>query len=224
EGVREPRGWAYERPLPCHRRSHSPPAPPHAGRSRRTCPPRNGSTLFHGPHGGLQAPGNPRRGGTREKPQGGTGDPLPARRHTSAGSPGVGFILRAVLDAANRAPAPAAGGGAPMIKAVSLEVELKSPVDGHRFQFRMQPDPSWSVVVDCEVLEVEKPRRLSYTWVVAAQSHHTTVTWTLAPTEGGGTRLHLQQSGFRSDSAQEFGGAKAGWRQMLAKLQELLAA
>jgi len=63
-----------------------------------------------------------------------------------------------------------------MIKAVSLEVELKSPVVGHRFQFRMQPDPSWSVVVDCEVLEVEKPRRLSYTWVVAAQSHHTTVT------------------------------------------------
>lgn len=138
-----------------------------------------------------------------------------------------------------------------MTKSVSLEVELKSPVErvwealtdpatlskwmmfetndfrpvvGHRFQFRMQPDPSWSVVVDCEVLEVEKPRRLSYTWVVAAQSHHTTVTWTLAPTEGGGTRLHLQQSGFRSDAAQEFGGAKAGWRQMLAKLQELLAA
>lgn len=35
------------------------------------------------------------------------------------------------------------------------------PVVGHKFQFRMEPDPNWTVVVDCEVLEVDDPNRLS---------------------------------------------------------------
>lgn len=88
----------------------------------------------------------------------------------------------------------------------------------------MQPDPSWRIVVDCQVLEVKAPHRLSYTWTVEAQSHHTTVTWTLAPTENGGTRLILEQTGFRLEAKQELGGAKAGWVQMLNQLRNLLAA
>lgn len=137
-----------------------------------------------------------------------------------------------------------------MSETVALDVELKSPIErvwqaltdpatlskwmmfetkdfrpvvGHKFQFRMEPDPSWSIVVDCEVLVVDEPRRLSYTWVVEAQAHNTTVTWTLEESESGGTRLHMEQSGFRSEAKQEIGGAKASWTKMLQQLEALLA-
>src|SRR5690606_10536311 len=137
-----------------------------------------------------------------------------------------------------------------MSETVALDVELKSPIErvwqaltdpatlskwmmfetkdfrpvvGHKFQFRMEPDPSWSIVVDCEVLVVDEPRRLSYTWVVEAQAHTTTVTWTLEEPESGGTRLHMEQSGFRSEAKQEIGGAKASWTKMLQQLEALLA-
>lgn len=98
------------------------------------------------------------------------------------------------------------------------------PVVGHQFQFRMQPDPSWAVIVDCEVLEVDNPHKLAYTWVVEAQAHNTTVTWTLTETGDGGTHLHFEQSGFESGAKQELGGAKSGWVHMLDQLQDLLAA
>jgi uncharacterized protein YndB with AHSA1/START domain len=48
------------------------------------------------------------------------------------------------------------------------------------------------------------------------------VTFTLVPTERG-TRLRVEQSGFRPNQKQAFGGAKAGWREFLAKLEEVLA-
>jgi uncharacterized protein YndB with AHSA1/START domain len=98
------------------------------------------------------------------------------------------------------------------------------PVVGHAFQFREAP--GWAGVVDCEVIEVDKPHRLSYTWVSGGEGnlqHSTVVTWTLTEAEGGVTRLHLEQSGFRSDAKQEIGGAKYGWMSMLDQLQSLLA-
>jgi hypothetical protein len=33
----------------------------------------------------------------------------------------------------------------------------------------------------------------------------------------------MQQSGFRPDQRQAYGGANAGWRQFLAKLEQVLA-
>lgn len=66
---------------------------------------------------------------------------------------------------------------------------------GHRFQFKVEPPPrGWSGVVDCEVLEVERPRRLVYTW--CSGKLRTTVCWNLEPVAGG-TRLRLEHSGFR---------------------------
>ena len=38
------------------------------------------------------------------------------------------------------------------------------PRVGHRFQFRAQPVPGWSGVTNCEVLEVDAPKRLAYRW------------------------------------------------------------
>ena len=38
------------------------------------------------------------------------------------------------------------------------------PVVGHKFQFRAKPQPGWDGIVNCEVIEVEPPRSLAYTW------------------------------------------------------------
>jgi uncharacterized protein YndB with AHSA1/START domain len=97
------------------------------------------------------------------------------------------------------------------------------PVVGHAFQFRDAPGFDGSI--DCEVIEVNEPHRLAFTWVTGGQGnqpHSTVVTWTLTEAEGGVTLLHLEQSGFRSEARQEIGGARYGWTRMLDQLQSLL--
>jgi uncharacterized protein YndB with AHSA1/START domain len=88
------------------------------------------------------------------------------------------------------------------------------PVVGHRFDLRAD----WGAV-DCRVLAVEPNKTLSYTW--AAYGLETVVTWTLTPTSTG-TRLRMEQSGFRPDQQQAYQGAKHGWPQFLANLEQVL--
>ncbi len=98
------------------------------------------------------------------------------------------------------------------------------PVVGHVFQLR--DAPGFDGVIDGEVLEVNQPHRLSYTWATVGQGdlpHSTVVTWTLTEAEGGVTRLHLEQSGFDAGAKQEIGGARYGWTSMLDVLRSLLA-
>jgi len=85
------------------------------------------------------------------------------------------------------------------------------PTVGHRFQFRRDPLPHWDGLVDCQVLESEQPRLLSYTW--RALGVDTVVRFTLEQTSTG-TRLKLEQTGFREDQKQASGGARAGWTYM----------
>ena len=63
-----------------------------------------------------------------------------------------------------------------------------APVVGHRFNLR----GDWGGVLDCEVLEVEPNKALSYTWNYehddAAYALRSIVTFTLMPTPAG-TRL-----------------------------------
>jgi uncharacterized protein YndB with AHSA1/START domain len=95
-------------------------------------------------------------------------------------------------------------------------------VVGHRFNLRGE----WGGVLDCEVLVVEPNKELAYTWNHAhddpAFSLQSVVTFTLTPTQAG-TRLRMEQAGFRPDQRQAFGGANAGWQQMFAKLEQVLA-
>lgn len=93
------------------------------------------------------------------------------------------------------------------------------PVVGHRFQFQSEPYGEWDGVVHCEVLEVDAPHRLSYTWVSAGE--HNTITWTLSEGGPGMTHLHLDQTGISRDEAAE--GARYGWQGMAGKLEQLLA-
>lgn len=94
------------------------------------------------------------------------------------------------------------------------------PAVGHQFQLRMDPQPGWNGVIDCEVMEVEPNRTLSYTW--GAMGTDTAVTFTLTPIANG-THLRVDQSGFRKDQAQAFAGATYGWKNFLGKLDQLLA-
>jgi uncharacterized protein YndB with AHSA1/START domain len=48
------------------------------------------------------------------------------------------------------------------------------------------------------------------------------VTFILTPTSTG-THLRMQQSGFRPDQRQAYGGAHAGWQKFIANLEQVLA-
>jgi uncharacterized protein YndB with AHSA1/START domain len=89
------------------------------------------------------------------------------------------------------------------------------PVVDHRFNLRAD----WGAV-DCQVLAVEPNKTLSYTRV--AYGLESVVTWTLSPTSTG-THLRMEQSGFRSDQQQAYQGAKGGWRQFFAALEQVMA-
>jgi uncharacterized protein YndB with AHSA1/START domain len=95
-----------------------------------------------------------------------------------------------------------------------------SPSPGQSFQFRADPVQNWDGVIDCEVLEVEEERRLSYTW--SSMGLRSVVLFTLTPEEGG-TRLRVEHSGFRSDQQAAFKGAQYGWQKFLGQLEQVLA-
>jgi uncharacterized protein YndB with AHSA1/START domain len=69
------------------------------------------------------------------------------------------------------------------------------PVVGNRFRFVGKPTPGWDGVVECEVLDVEEPSRLRFSWVGGAGEAPTFVTYRLAP-HAGGTRFTYEHVGF----------------------------
>ena len=91
-----------------------------------------------------------------------------------------------------------------------MQTNLQTTI-GHAFEFRRDPVGDWDGVVNCEVVEVEAPRTLSYTW--RALGVDTVVRWTLEPTATG-TLLKLEQTGFDADQRQAFAGARGGWNDM----------
>ncbi|MBX5468217.1 MAG: SRPBCC domain-containing protein [Firmicutes bacterium] len=103
-----------------------------------------------------------------------------------------------------------------------FETEDFRPAVGCRFHFRPKPEIGWPAVVEGEVLEVQTPHRLVYTWEVAQLGHATRVTWTLTPLDGGRTRLQLEQRGFAPEATQELDGARYGWSAQLGQLQQIL--
>jgi uncharacterized protein YndB with AHSA1/START domain len=96
------------------------------------------------------------------------------------------------------------------------------PAVGHRFNLR----GDWGGVLDCEVLTVEPNKTLAYTWNFAhddaAYNLKSVVTFTLTPTNKG-THLRMEQLGFRPDQKQAYHGAKSGWQQFFANLEQVLS-
>lgn len=98
---------------------------------------------------------------------------------------------------------------------------------GHKFTFRATPMPGWDGIVHCEVLEVEPHKLLSYSWRGGSDALEgyggkldTVVTWTLAPTASGGTKLRLEHKGFTAKNAFAFENMGKGWRGKVAERME----
>src|SRR5581483_5805565 len=94
-----------------------------------------------------------------------------------------------------------------------MKNDFKPAVD-HRFSL----SADWGAV-DCRVLAFEPHSRLSYTW--AAYGLESVVTWTLTSTNTG-TRLRMEQTGFRQDQQQAYQGAQYGWQKFFANLEHVL--
>jgi uncharacterized protein YndB with AHSA1/START domain len=98
-------------------------------------------------------------------------------------------------------------------------------VEGARFTLQTTPAGAWDGAIHCEVLEVMRNERLSYSWRGGHDGNtqygsrlDTVVTWTLAKVDGG-TRLRVVHSGFvtpRNDSA--FKNLTEGWKKVVGKI------
>jgi uncharacterized protein YndB with AHSA1/START domain len=69
------------------------------------------------------------------------------------------------------------------------------PVAGTKFRFIAKPVAGWRGIVDCEVLQVEAPRLLRYTWVGDEGDAPSFVAYRLEPTADG-TRFTWEHTGF----------------------------
>jgi uncharacterized protein YndB with AHSA1/START domain len=71
------------------------------------------------------------------------------------------------------------------------------PRVGHKFRFQTQSEQGVEGTIYCEVIELDEPRSLSYTWRGSFTCKPTIVTWRLVPVDGG-TQLQLEHQGFES--------------------------
>jgi len=100
------------------------------------------------------------------------------------------------------------------------------PEVGHRFTFRAKP----AAGLDRHHQLRGEDRRAAapaglHTWGDGTETDsglQTAVTWTLAP-EAGGTRVRMEQSGFRPQDEAAYRGASYGWRRLVAELQRVAA-
>jgi uncharacterized protein YndB with AHSA1/START domain len=117
---------------------------------------------------------------------------------------------------------------APELLARWLMSNTFEPRLGHRFTFQGRPMGDWNGIVECEVLEIDAPRRLVYSWLGGSANNATdgslldsVLTFTLTPVEGG-TRLKLVHDGFRSpqnDAGYE--AMSGGWAGIVRRIDAL---
>jgi uncharacterized protein YndB with AHSA1/START domain len=69
------------------------------------------------------------------------------------------------------------------------------PKVGTTFQLIGKPVPGWRGIVDCEVLDVDEPRLLRYTWRGEENGRPTIVTYRMEP-QPDGTRFIFEHTGF----------------------------
>ena len=83
-------------------------------------------------------------------------------------------------------------------------------------RFRLDARPTHAEPIECEVLEIDPPRRLQTRWIVGGQP--TTVTFELRA-DGGETVLRVEHDGLSSDEQASFDG---GWGTKFATDLELV--
>ncbi len=96
---------------------------------------------------------------------------------------------------------------------------------GHRFQFLKPPHGHEREIIECEVVHLQPPLCLAYTWRDPADRAPSVVTWTLEPVPGG-TRLRLSHTraddGAAVAEARERDNAAHAWDHRLAALRRVL--
>ena len=93
------------------------------------------------------------------------------------------------------------------------------PRVGKRFTLRGEPTPQWRGWMDCEVLAMEPPRRMVWSWHRSELEEPNRVEFRLEPITGG-TRLTLMHTG-ETDPASG-GRYSSGWPIKLNQLRSLL--
>jgi uncharacterized protein YndB with AHSA1/START domain len=102
-------------------------------------------------------------------------------------------------------------------------------VVGHKVQFHCESESShtdYDGVIDVVVLEVDKPRKLAYSWKTSDMHTPTVVTYTLTALPGGQTKLQLAHTGFGKDNGKTSHPLfKGGWVEKLkTQLPQAIAA
>ncbi|WP_019507852.1 SRPBCC domain-containing protein [Pleurocapsa sp. PCC 7319] len=86
---------------------------------------------------------------------------------------------------------------------------------GHKFKFESNSLPGITTIIHCEVVELNEPKRLVYTWQDEVKSEPSLVIWILTPVEGG-TQLQLrhQPTGYATTvvSGKSFNFGRIGTR------------
>jgi uncharacterized protein YndB with AHSA1/START domain len=103
-------------------------------------------------------------------------------------------------------------------------------VKGKHFTLQTKPAGAWDGVIHCEVLEVTRNERLSYSWQGGHEGNvgygsrlDTVVTWTLSRVESG-TRLRLVHSGFVTPTNDtSFKNLSEGWNKVVRNVDTIAA-
>jgi uncharacterized protein YndB with AHSA1/START domain len=104
------------------------------------------------------------------------------------------------------------------------------PVKGTRFTLQTKPAGVWDGVIHCELLEVTRNERLSYSWQGGHEANigygsrlDTVVTWTLSRVANG-TRLRVVHSGFVTPTNDtSFKNLSQGWHKVVRNVDSIAA-
>ena len=97
------------------------------------------------------------------------------------------------------------------------------PIVGHDFQFHTRPMPALNFdgIVYCKVLEIDSPKKLSYSWKGGPGKGRITldslVVWTLQPKDKG-TELLLNHIGFSEEDVSMYSIMTDGWLKNMQKI------
>ncbi len=102
-----------------------------------------------------------------------------------------------VFDVRYRQPIEKVWEGISSREAVSLWMMQTNlvPKAGTPFKFFTKAERGFDGIINCEVTECDPPRKLVYAWNAPPVVGE--VSWLLTSTADGGTRLHMEHSGFR---------------------------
>ena len=96
------------------------------------------------------------------------------------------------------------------------------PTLGYNFTFTDKPQGGWDGVLVGEVLTVQEPHVLEYSWKGNQMKHTTTVRWQLE-SQGSSTRITLSHTGFKGFSDRIVGlFHQFGWNSYFKQLTNFL--